>query len=236
MIGSLGRLTCPHGPATVAQMSLFSILRSLVTLGKGTIGGLSERSAGRDPIALFEKWLSAAERAGVFLPEAIALATSTPDGEPSVRMMLLKALDETGFVFYTNHASRKGAELAANERAAFLVYWNVLQRQIRVEGTVRRLSEEESDSYFKTRPRGSRIGAWASAQSSPLEDREELERRFRERDREFAGDDVPLPPFWGGYRLEPDAIEFWQGRANRLHDRLRFQRSGTEWTLTRLYP
>lgn len=217
-------------------MSLFRILRSLVTLGKGTIGGLSERSAGVDPIALFREWHSAAERAGVFLPEAIALATSTPAGEPSVRMMLLKAYDERGFVFYTNHESRKGTELAANERAAFLLYWNVLQRQIRVEGTVQRLSEEDSRAYFKTRPRGSRIGAWASAQSSPLENRDELEQRFREHDRKFPGDDVPLPAFWGGYRLEPEAIEFWQGRANRLHDRLHFKRSGTDWTLTRLYP
>lgn len=217
-------------------MSLVSILRSLVTLGKGTIGGLSERSAGGDPIALFGEWFSAARRAGVFLPEAIALATATPGGEPSVRMMLLKGFDERGFVFYTNHDSRKGSELAANQRAAFLIYWNVLQRQIRVEGVVHRLSDQESHSYFKTRPRGSRIGAWASAQSSELASREELERRFRDRDREFPGDDVPLPPFWGGYRLEPEAIEFWQGRANRLHDRLHFRRVAGEWTLTRLYP
>jgi len=217
-------------------MSILSILRSLVTLGKGTVGGLSEASAGSDPIALFTEWFSAATRAGLFLPEAIALATSTPGGEPSVRMMLLKGFDETGFVFYTNHESRKGAELEANERAAFLMYWNVLQRQIRVEGTVRHLSEEESISYFMTRPRSSRIGAWASAQSSVLAHREELERRFRVRDREFPDDDVPLPPFWGGYRLRPEVIEFWQGRANRLHDRLRFQRVGNEWTVTRLYP
>lgn len=217
-------------------MSFFSILRSLVTLGKGTVGGLSEASAGTDPIALFGEWFSAAQRSGLFLPEAIALATCTPRGEPSVRMMLLKSYDERGFVFYSNLESRKGAELAASGRAAFLLYWSVLQRQIRVEGTVQPLSEEESYAYFKTRPRGSRIGAWASAQSSVLESREVLERRFRERDREFPGDDVPLPPFWGGYRLVPEAIEFWQGRVNRLHDRLHFRRHGDGWARTRLYP
>ncbi len=151
-------------------------------------------------------------------------------------MMLLKGFDARGFVFYTNYESRKAAELAQNARAAFLMYWNVLHRQVRVEGTVERLSEEESFDYFKTRPRGSRLGAWASAQSSILASREELERRFEDRDAEFEGQEVPLPPFWGGFRLRPDVIEFWQGRVNRLHDRIRFRRDRDGWSVTRLYP
>ncbi len=217
-------------------MSIRTILRSLVTVGKGTVGGLSEDSAGSDPIALFDRWFSSAKKAGLFLPEAIALATATPDGEPSVRMMLLKGFDARGFVFYTNYESRKAAELAENGRAAFLVYWNILHRQVRVEGTVVRLSEEESLAYFGTRARGSRLGAWASAQSSVLTSREELERRFQERKAEFDGDEVPLPPFWGGFRLRPDVIEFWQGRVDRLHDRIRFRREDDGWSVTRLYP
>jgi pyridoxamine 5'-phosphate oxidase len=217
-------------------MSIRNILRSFLTVGKGTVGGLSESSAGSDPIALFGRWFSSAEKSGLFLPEAIALATATPDGGPSVRMMLLKGFDARGFVFYTNYESRKAAELADNARAAFLVYWNVLHRQVRVEGTVERLSEEESSAYFQTRPRGSRLGAWASAQSSVLPSREELERRFRERETEFGDGAIPLPSFWGGFRLRPDAIEFWQGRVNRLHDRLRFRRDEDGWSVTRLYP
>ena len=217
-------------------MSIRTILRSLVTVGKGTVGGLSEDSAGSDPIALFDRWFSSAKKAGLFLPEAIALATATPDGEPSVRMMLLKGFDARGFVFYTNYESRKAAELAENGRAAFLVYWNILHRQVRVEGTVVRLSEEESLAYFGTRARGSRLGAWASAQSSVLTSREEMERRFQERKVEFDGEEVPLPPFWGGFRLRPDVIEFWQGRVDRLHDRIRFRRDDDGWSVTRLYP
>ncbi len=217
-------------------MSIQTILRSLVTVGKGTVGGLSEDSAGSDPIALFDRWFSSAKKAGLFLPEAIALATATPDGEPSVRMMLLKGFDDRGFLFYTNYESRKAAELAENGRAAFLVYWNILHRQVRVEGTVVRLSEEESFAYFGTRARGSRLGAWASAQSSVLTSREELERRFQERKAEFDGEEIPLPPFWGGFRLRPDIIEFWQGRVDRLHDRIRFRRDDDGWSVTRLYP
>ena len=217
-------------------MSIRTILRSFLTVGKGTVGGLSESSAGSDPIALFDRWFSSATKSGLFLPEAIALSTATPDGRPSVRMMLLKGFDARGFVFYTNYESRKAGELDQNAAAAFLVYWNVLHRQVRVEGTVERLSEEESFAYFRTRSRGSRLGAWASAQSSVLTSRDELERRFQEREAEFEGEEVPLPPFWGGFRLRPDVIEFWQGRVNRLHDRIRFLRDQDGWSLTRLYP
>lgn len=217
-------------------MSIGTMLRTLLALGKGTVGGLSETSAGADPIALFGEWFATARKAGLFLPEAIALATTAADGTPSVRMMLLKSFDERGFVFFTNYGSRKAAEIEANRRAAFVVYWNVLQRQVRVEGGVERLDEAESLDYFRTRPRGSQLGAWASAQSSVLEGREELERQFKEREEEFRDREVPLPPFWGGYRLRPRSVEFWQGRANRLHDRIRFHRQGDAWSVERLAP
>jgi pyridoxamine 5'-phosphate oxidase len=217
-------------------MSVFPILRSLLILGKGTIRGLSRAGAGNDPIRLFGEWFDEAQRSGVFLPEAIAVATSTRQGSVSVRMMLLKSFDESGFVFYTNYESRKGVELEANPSAAFVLYWNVLQRQIRVEGTVERLAPEESLAYFRTRERGSRLGAWASRQSSALEGRHELECQFEECEKRFEGKDIPLPPFWGGFRLRPEHIEFWQGRANRLHDRISFVREGDDWTVVRLSP
>ncbi len=217
-------------------MSIRTLLRSLLTLGKGTVVGLSETAAGADPIALFDQWYAAARKSGLFLPEAIALATAAADGAPSVRMMLLKSFDQRGFVFFTNYESRKAGEIEENARAAFVVYWNTLQRQVRVEGAVERLSEAESIDYFVTRPRGSQLGAWASKQSSVVPSRAELEQRFRERQVEFRGRDVPLPPFWGGYRLRPRTVEFWQGRVNRLHDRIRFRREGDGWTVDRLFP
>lgn len=200
------------------------------------VSGISELSVTDDPIVMFRTWFDAARRAGIFLPESICLATSTTDGVPSARMMLLKGVDERGFVFFTNYESRKGDELAANPRAALVMHWAVLERQVRIEGTVAKLSSEESEAYFRTRGRGSRIGAWASAQSRPLENRAELERQVRDYDRKFPGDNVPLPPFWGGYRLHAERIEFWQGRVNRLHDRLVYTREGTGWRVTRLNP
>jgi pyridoxamine 5'-phosphate oxidase len=166
----------------------------------------------------------------------MTVATATPDGAPSARMMLLKDVDQRGFVFYTNYQSRKAGELLANPRAALVFHWPVLQRQVRVEGAVARLPQPESETYFRTRPRGSRIGAWASRQSTELATRAELDQRVREYEARFAGQDVPLPPFWGGFRLTPSAIEFWQGRVNRLHDRLRYTRVGGGWAVTRLYP
>jgi len=210
--------------------------RALKTLGRGTIGGLSELRAGGDPIVLFREWFVAAAQAGVYLPEAMALATASPDGGPAARMVLLKAFDDAGFVFFTNYDSRKGGELAANPRAALCFHWAALQRQVRIEGTVERVSADESLAYFRTRPRGSRIGAWASRQSRPLDRREDLEAAFARHDREYPGDDVPLPPFWGGYRVKPERIEFWQGRTNRLHDRLLYERDAAGWTITRLQP
>ena len=198
--------------------------------------GLTEKDAGADPFVLFDRWFREAREAGLYLPESMALATSTADGRPSVRQVLLKASDERGFVFYTNYESRKGAEIEENPRAALAVHWPILQRQVRINGLVEKTSAAESQAYFGSRPRGSRIGAWASDQSSALQGREELERQFTETKERFAAGDVPLPPFWGGYRVIPETFEFWQGRINRLHDRLRFTRTGGEWHIDRLYP
>jgi len=217
-------------------MTLRSTLRALFTTGKGVVRGLTNEEAGSDPFALFDRWYREAREAGLYLPESMALATATADGRPSVRQVLLKAFDERGFVFYTNYDSRKGDEIAENPRAALAVHWPILQRQVRINGGVEKTTEEENSAYFNTRPRGSQVGAWASDQSSVLGRREELERRFREAKERFAGGDIPLPPFWGGYRVIPETFEFWQGRANRLHDRLRFTRTDGEWTIDRLYP
>lgn len=217
-------------------MRFLSFLRSLLTAGRGTWMGLSEDEAGPDPIALFGRWYEDARRTGVYLHEAVCLATATPVGAPAARMMLLKGFDPRGFRFFTNYGSRKADELQANDKAALLFHWSLLHRQVRVEGTVERISQEESAEYFRTRPRGSRIGAWASQQSSVLGGREQLEEAFRKYEREFDGLEVPLPPFWGGFRLRPVRIEFWQGRANRLHDRLVYVREGGDWKVVRLSP
>jgi pyridoxamine 5'-phosphate oxidase len=217
-------------------MSIVEALRALRTLGRGTIGGLSELRAGNDPIALFREWFEAATAAGVYLPEAMTLATATPDGRPSARMVLLKGCDEHGFVFFTNYGSRKADDLDANPRAALCLHWAALQRQVRIEGAVSRISEEESFEYFRTRARGSRIGAWASKQSEPLNERATLEDAVAKYERDYPDDNVPLPPFWGGYRVAPGRIEFWQGRANRLHDRLVYEGGQDGWRVTRLYP
>jgi pyridoxamine 5'-phosphate oxidase len=217
-------------------MSLSSTLRTLFTLGRGLARGLPEAAADRDPIDLFQDWYGAATRAGILLPESMTLATADADARPSARMVLLKSCTPEGFVFYTNYASRKAADLAANPRAALVFHWAVLQRQVRVEGSVERVSEKTSAAYFQSRPRGSRIGAWASRQSHPLAERRILEKRLDRYQRRFAGAEVPLPPFWGGYRLVPEQIEFWQGRADRLHDRLLFSRMADGWEAQRLYP
>jgi pyridoxamine 5'-phosphate oxidase len=188
-----------------------------------------------DPLRLFEEWFEEA-RAAVEVPEVMTLATATTDGAPSARMVLLKGADADGFVFYTGYGSRKAAELAENPRAALVFYWRPLGRQIRVEGHVDRVPEEESAAYFATRPRGSQLAAWASAQSSPLASRDELERRYEDLAREYEGRDVPLPPHWGGYRLRPETIEFWQHRENRLHERVRYTRAREGWRRTLLDP
>jgi pyridoxamine 5'-phosphate oxidase len=197
---------------------------------------LDEAHVSPDPVAEFDRWFSQAQEAKVLEPNAMALATSTRDGTPSVRMVLLKGYDERGFVFFTDYRSRKGAELDGNPRAALAFYWGELERQVRITGTVERTSPEESKAYFRTRPRGSRLGAWVSHQSRVIPSRAQLESGLREVKERFPSDDIPLPPYWGGYRLRPEEVEFWQGREDRLHDRIRYLRDGGGWRIERLSP
>lgn len=189
-----------------------------------------------DPLRQFDRWMSDAVGAGVVEPTATTLATVDGHGLPDARVVLLKELDAQGFVFFTNYESPKGHQLAAHPHAALCFWWGAVARQVRVWGGVARLGRAESEAYFATRPRGSQIGAWASPQSSVLADDEELERRFAAAEARFAGAPVPCPPHWGGYRLAHRALEFWQGRPNRLHDRFRYLRSGSGWALERLSP
>lgn len=203
----------------------------------GVFRGLHESELASDPFAQFDRWMTFAKRAQVFLPNATMLATVGADGRPSARMMLLKGADPRGFVFYTNYESRKGRELEARPDAALVLHWTELQRQVRVEGRVARLTRDESAKYFHSRLRGSQIGAWASPQSRAIPDRETLERADHEMEERFKGGEVPLPEHWGGFRLVPDRVEFWQGRAFRLHDRLVYVKTdaGT-WRIERLAP
>ena len=190
----------------------------------------------RDPIDIFQEWLKAAEAAEPNDPTAMCLATVDDDGLPSARMVLLKGLDQRGFAFYTNMDSRKAGELAARPRAALCFHWKSLRRQVRVEGPVERVSEAEADAYFASRARVSQLGAWASDQSRVLDSRKTLETRVEAVARRFEDRDVPRPPNWSGFRVVPEAIEFWQDAPFRLHDRILFRRAGLEWTTERLYP
>ena len=197
---------------------------------------MDERDLDPDPIRAFATWFGEAVAARIAQPEAMALATSTPDGRPTLRMVLLKGHDERGFRFFTNHESRKGHELAANPHAALVLYWQPLNRQVRIEGTAERTTAAESEAYFASRAPGSQVAAWASPQSQPITGREQLDARYEEVEARFPAGDVPLPPFWGGYRVIPEAIEFWQGRENRFHDRVRYERTAHSWRRTRLAP
>jgi pyridoxamine 5'-phosphate oxidase len=197
---------------------------------------LDEREVDPDPVAQFRQWFDDAQRAEIPEPTAMSLATATTDGVPSARVVLLKGADQQGFTFFTDYRSQKGRELEDNPRAALAFYWGELERQVRITGTVSRVAREESEAYFRTRPRGSRLGAWASEQSAVLPGRAALEARVREVAARHPDEDVPLPPHWGGYRLRPATIEFWQGRENRLHDRVRYVRQGDSWRIERLSP
>ena len=199
-------------------------------------GVLLERDMAADPLDQFQRWFTEAQAADIRAPNAMALATAGTDGAPSARMVLLKGADADGLVFFTGYGSRKGGELDANPRAALLFYWDPLGRQVRVEGSVERVSPEESDAYFATRPRGAQLAAAASRQGRVLADRAELDAEVAQLEREHAEGEVPRPEHWGGYRLRPDAYEFWQHRESRLHDRLRYRRDAGRWVLERLSP
>ena len=196
---------------------------------------LDETDVDADPYRQFHAWLAQALEAQVPEPTAMTLATVDEDGNPSARIMLLKALDERGFVFYTNYASRKGLQLAARPRAALTFFWKELERQVRVEGAIEKVSAAESDAYFASRPLGSRIGAWASTQSAVIDSRQWLETRVKAAEAQY-GDNPPRPPHWGGYRVLPDWLEFWQGRQSRLHDRMAYTRAAHGWKIARLSP
>lgn len=222
-------------------MTLFEKLRCLFTFGQGVVLPLPSISEDSNPFDLFEQWLADATNSGILLPESMSISTCSSDGQPSSRMVLLKEFDSKGFVFFTNYESKKSHELLANPKVSLLFHWNVLQRQVRIEGNVEKISFEESEEYFHSRSRGSQIGAWASIQSKRYEHDKELIEREKYFKEKFKSGVVPLPEFWGGYRVIPKNIEFWQGRANRLHDRVCFEKvsgSDTEkqWGLYKLHP
>jgi pyridoxamine 5'-phosphate oxidase len=202
------------------------------------LAALNEEGVDPDPIRQFARWLSEAVDAGILEPSAMTVATATRDGRPSARMVLLRGFEERGFVFYTNYESEKASDLAENPQASLVFYWDVLGRQVRISGQVEKVSRQESEAYFRSRPAGSRLAAWASDQSRVLPGgRHELEARYREIASRYPGGQIPLPPFWGGFRVVPDVFEFWQSRPNRLHDRLRYRRRAEgSWSLERLAP
>lgn len=202
-----------------------------------SMAGLLEKDLAKNPFRQFEKWFQEAEAAKIPEPNAMTLATTSRDGRPSARTMLLKACDGRGFVFYTNYESRKGRELDANPRATLLFPWIVMERQVIVEGPVSRVTREEAEVYFHSRPRASQLGAWASPQSTAIAGRAVLEESFKVVEKKYEGREVPLPPHWGGFRLVPETVEFWQGRRSRLHDRLRYRREADgDWVVERLSP
>ncbi|MFC0409463.1 pyridoxamine 5'-phosphate oxidase [Roseomonas elaeocarpi] len=201
-----------------------------------TLDASTDFERATDPFPLFDRWMADAEQSEPNDPNAVCLATATPDGRPAARIVLLKSVDPRGFVFHSHYTGRKGEEMAANPQVALCFHWKTLHRQVRVEGRVERASAEESDSYYASRARTSRLGAWASRQSQPLRDRAELEAALREVEARFPGEDVPRPEHWGGFRVVPTVVEFWQDAPYRLHDRRVFTRTGEGWATQRLYP
>jgi len=202
-----------------------------------SLAGLLEKDLARDPFRQFDRWFQEAEAAGIIEPNAMVLATAGRDGRPGARTVLLKGVDGRGFTFFTNYESRKGRDLEGNPVATLVFPWHALERQVTVGGPVAKISREESEAYFHSRPRGSQLGAWVSPQSSIVPGRSVLEQSLKSLEAKYAGQTVPLPPYWGGYRLAPDTVEFWQGRRNRLHDRLRYRRETTgDWIVERLAP
>lgn len=197
---------------------------------------LDEQSVAAEPLVQFRIWFDAALASGIVEPNAMLLSTADADGRPSARVVLLKDIDDRGLSFYTNYNSRKADDIAANPRVSLTFWWQELERQVRVEGRAEQLAESESDLYFASRPRGSRLGAWASPQSAVVASREELEHALEEVETRFGDGDVARPPHWGGYRVVPDVVEFWQGRPARLHDRIRYRRSSDKWLIERLAP
>ena len=198
--------------------------------------GLNARNLDRDPLRQFQQWFEEALKAGLREPNAMVLATVNAVGQPSTRIVLLKGIDERGFTFFTNYQSRKALDLESNQRAALNFPWLDLERQVNVLGSVSKIDRQESEAYFRTRPRGNRLGAWASQQSEVIAERSVLEKRMAELESKYPSDDIPMPEHWGGYRLNPAEIEFWQGRPNRLHDRFRYSRQSEGWKLVRLSP
>jgi len=210
---------------------------SLADLRKDySLAGLTEKDLARDPFRQFEKWFQEAEAAKIPEPNAMSLATSTRDGRPSARTVLLKGLDGRGFVFYSNYESRKGRELESNPQVTLLFPWIAIERQVTVEGTVTKVAREESEAYFHSRPRASQLGAWVAQQSSIISGRAVLEDAMKTLEKKYAGQEVPLPPNWGGWRVAPETVEFWQGRRSRLHDRLRYRLDAGRWLRERLAP
>jgi pyridoxamine 5'-phosphate oxidase len=200
------------------------------------MGALNESDVLQDAIDQFKRWLEDALKSDILEPTAMMVATADKHGRPSARMLLLKGVDERGFIFFSNYQSRKAQELLENPQAALVFYWDSLERQVRVEGKVKKVSKEESESYFHSRPHGSQLGAWASQQSTVIKNRDVVEEKIKELSEMYSEGAVPLPEFWGGYVLEPRVIEFWQGRPNRLHDRLRYTRFEQGWKIERLSP
>ncbi len=217
-------------------MTFLEKLRCLFTFGQGVALPLPDISNEKDPFELFKQWFDDANKSGILLPEAMSVSSCTSEGQPSSRMVLLKSFDAKGFVFYTNYGSRKHQELQENNKVALLFHWNVLQRQVRIEGTIEKTSQQQSSDYFHSRDRGSQIGAWASKQSQKLSNEDELKQRVNEYQQKFGSGEVPLPEFWGGLNVNPHYIEFWQGRANRLHDRICFEKQQEAWNTFKLHP